>query len=310
MDQYFANNGIIIQGGAGDNGGNLARLANNVGGVYQIQNDNGVAIDTFNNYGLLEKTGGSGTSVINATFNNSGTIQATSGTLLFKGGVFSQNAGTLQLTPSITFDPSLPFHLNGGALTGVGTLGSSFVSTDGGVLAPGNPFGTLSIASAGGLTMYNTATLSVVLGGSNQFSQVAVSHGLDCGGTLNVTLTNSYAPAIGTQFQIMSCGNRGSAQFATLNVPQGISVNYSNSGVFLVVTGTVPAQLQSPQVSDGNLSFSFGTANGQSYTVQQNTNLATTNWTFYTNIIGDGSLYQFTVPVTNIPPGFFRVSQP
>ena len=215
---------------------------------------------------------------------------------MFAGGTFNQNAGTLQLTPSITFDPSHPFYLNGGTVTGVGTLGSSFVSTDGGVLAPGNPFGTLSIAGAGGLTMYNSATLSVVLGGSNQFSQVAVSHGLDSQGTLNVTLTNGYAPAIGTQFQIMSCGNRSSFQFATLNVPQGISVNYSNSGVYLVVTGTVPAQLQSPQISGGYFTFSFGTANGQSYTVQQNTNLATTNWTFYTNITGNGSLYQKSGP--------------
>ena len=93
-------------------------------------------------------------------------------------------------------------------------------------------------------------------------------------------------------------------------MPRGISVNYSNSGVYLVVTSAVPAQLFNPALSGNNLAFSFGTVNNQSYTVQQNTNLAGTNWTFYTNITGNGSPYQCTAPVTNGPQRFFRVSEP
>jgi hypothetical protein len=38
--------------------------------------------------------------------------------------------------------------------------------------------------------------------------------------------------------------------------------------------------------------------------------LTTTNWTFYTNITGNGSIYQFATPVTNIPRRFFRVGSP
>jgi hypothetical protein len=45
----------------------------------------------------------------------------------------------------------------------------------------------------------------------------------------------------------------------------------------LTVTSAVPAQVVSPQVSGGNFGFSFGTVTGQSYTVQQNTNLAMPN---------------------------------
>jgi hypothetical protein len=128
--------------------------------------------------------------------------------------------------------------------------------------------------------------------------------------TLNVTLTNGYVPAIGTQFHILTCANFGGG-FATLNVPPGIAVTYSNtSGVYLTVTGSTPVQLQTPQISGGNFTFSFGTTNGLGYTVQQNTNLATSNWTYYTNLIGNGSLYQFVTPVTNFPQLFFRVSQP
>jgi hypothetical protein len=63
-------------------------------------------------------------------------------------------------------------------------------------------------------------------------------------------------------------------------------------------------------MSGGHFIFSFGTTNGLGYTVQQNADLATTNWAYYTNLIGNGSLYQFTTPVTNISQNFFRVSQP
>jgi hypothetical protein len=34
------------------------------------------------------------------------------------------------------------------------------------------------------------------------------------------------------------------------------------------------------------------------------------NWTFYTNITGNGLPYQLTLPVTNMPGIFFRVSEP
>lgn len=305
LHSYFVNNGTIIESGAGDNNDNSGQLFNN--GTYQIQNDNGAAINYFYNYGVLEKTGGGGTSVISATFNNSGAIQPASGTLLFTGGFFYQNAGTLQITPAITFTNE-HFYLEGGTVTGVGTVGDDYLSADGGVLAPGNPFGTLNVS--GGLSI--GGAFNVVLGGANQFSQLAVSGGVGVNynaATLNVTLTNGYVPAIGTQFQIISSASFGGG-FATLNVPAGISVNYSNSGVYLIVTGSTPVKLQSPQISGGNFVFSFGTTNGLGYTVQQNTNLATSNWIYYTNIIGNGSLYQFVTPVTNATQMFFRVSQP
>jgi hypothetical protein len=312
INGYLANNGTMIQNGSG-------AITSGTGfknyGTYQIQNDNGVSLGNyFNNYGLLEKTAGNGTSVITGPFNNYGAIQAASGTLLFNGGEFDQDAGTLQLTPAITFGSSQNFYLKGGTITGVGALGYAGgynVYLNGGVLSPGNPFGAISIPGASSSSTYlnSGAVLDIVLGGPSQFSQLAVNKYIQYGGTLNVTLTNGYAPAIGTQFQIITNGSSGNS-FASVNVPKGISLTYSNAGVYLTVTGAVPAQVVSPQISSGNFSFGFGTASGQSYTVQQNTNLAATNWTFYTNITGNGSPYQFTAPVTNIPQRFFRVSEP
>jgi len=315
IGQAIANNGNMIQSGTGAIGGGSGSLANNTNGIYQIQNDNGVAVNYFYNYGLLEKTGGTGTNTISAYFINSGTIQAGSGSLLFTGGEFDQDAGTLKLTPAISFGPNRPFYLNGGTVTGTGTLGGSAINNSvyveaGGVLAPGNPFGALNVPGGSGLSMYDGATFSVVLGGANQFSQLVVSNIAYIAGTLNVTLANGYVPAIGTQFQIISSPNTVGS-FSTLNLPAGMAVTYSNtSGVYLTMTGSTPVQLQSPKISGGNFVFSFGTTNGLGYTVQQNTNLATSNWTYFTNIIGNGSLYQIITPVTSIQQVFFRVRQP
>jgi hypothetical protein len=153
------------------------------------------------------------------------------------------------------------------------------------------------------------AAFSVVLGASNQFSQLVSSNYGSVAGTLNVTLTNGYVPSIGAQFLIISAPNVGGT-FSTLNVPQDICVTYSNNGVCLLATTPAPPQLQSPRVSGGHFSFGFDTVSGQSYIVQQNTNLAATNWTPYTNITGNGSLYQFATPVTNILQRFFRLGVP
>jgi hypothetical protein len=312
--QEIANNGAMIQSGAGSIGGASGILNNNASGVYQIQNDNGVSLATFNNYGLLEKTGGGGTSVIFGTFNNSGVIQPGSGSLSFAGGYFNQNAGKLQLTPAFSFAPNLPVYQYGGTITGVGTLGgtsnNNAVYVEAGTLAPGDPFGVISVPGGNGIDFSSVAVFSVVIGGSNLFSQLVVSNEADLGGTLDVTLTNGYAPAVGTQFQIIVCGTVASG-FSIINMPSGISLSYDAAGILLTVTGPVAAELLSPKISAGSFSFDFGTVNGQSYTVQQNTNLATTNWTFYTNITGTGSPFDFTVPATNnIPACFFRVSEP
>jgi hypothetical protein len=309
VQSYLDNNGTMNQSGAGGISGNY--LYNNAGGVYDIQNDNGMSLNGIYNYGLFEKTSGTGTSVIEANFANWGQVQATSGMLLFTNETLVQNAGTLPLSASLVCEENL--QVNGGLVTGVGTVGNPTLgvsmSVNGGVLAPGNPFGTLASAGANGFAMGGAATLNIVLGSATEFSQLAVTAGgMNLNGTLNVTLVNGYTPAIGTQFQIVS-GTPG-GRFATLNVPSGISVNYSNAGVYLVVTSAVPAQVESPLLSGNNFTFTFGTVNGQSYTVQQNTNLATPTWTFDTNITGNGSLYEFIAPVTNVPQLFFRVSEP
>jgi len=310
---FIENKGTMLQTGAGNIGQRTGIFDNLAGGTYEIQNDLGVSVSSFNNGGLLRKTTGVGTSAIGGIFHNLGSIVASSGTLLFTTNFF-QDAGTLQLTPAIAFATNQAFKLTGGSVTGVGILGgpgaSSSVVASGGVLAPGNPFGALVVPGGGGASLQSGSGFNVVLGDTNQFGQLIVSNAISLGGKLTVILTNGFTPAIGTKIKIISSPNIFGS-FTSLNVPTGISVSYSNtSGVYLTVTGSVPAQLQSPQLSGGNFGFSFGTVNGQSYTIQQNTNPATTNWTFYTNLTGNGSPYQFTAPSATIPQRFFRVRQP
>lgn len=169
--------------------------------------------------------------------------------------------------------------------------------------------GVLAIQQGG--FAQNGGSFTVSLGGSNpnQSGQLAAAGDVSLSGPLNVVLANGYVPVEGDQFEILSC-NSVSGTFSSTNAPAGITVSYFPNYVELVVTGTVPAQIQSPGKTGNIFKFSFGTANNQSYTIQQTTNLEPANWTFYSNIIGNGSIFQFTTPVTNYPQQFFRVRSP
>ncbi len=69
-------------------------------------------------------------------------------------------------------------------------------------------------------------------------------------------------------------------------------------------------QLLNPIYYSNNFGFSFNTVNGQSYTVQRNDNLATTNWVLHSNFIGNGLPAQIFAPVPGVPQRFFRVRSP
>jgi uncharacterized repeat protein (TIGR03803 family) len=90
----------------------------------------------------------------------------------------------------------------------------------------------------------------------------------------------------------------------------GAALNGGASGNGTVFKLVPPAPILSPQLSAGNFLLSFQAFAGASYTVQQNTNLAGTNWIAFTNILGSGTVTQLTLPTTNAAQLFFRVRQP
>ncbi len=80
-------NGLTLGGGAGG-----ATLSNAASGTYAIADDTGIGTggsgaSSIVNYGLFEKSGGTGTSQISPELISSGTIEAASGRLDFTGGV-------------------------------------------------------------------------------------------------------------------------------------------------------------------------------------------------------------------------------
>jgi uncharacterized repeat protein (TIGR03803 family) len=80
--------------------------------------------------------------------------------------------------------------------------------------------------------------------------------------------------------------------------------------ILIPQTVAQPVTIEVLSFSGGNLIIGFPTIANQSYTVQQNTNLATSNWLPYTNFSGNGLPFQLAVPATNSPGAFFQVTEP
>ena len=263
------------------------------------------------NQGLFRKFGSASTVTVEVPFTNSGTVEVDSGTLSinFNSVSYVQNAGVTFLNGG-NLANNVPLQILGGSLTGAGLISGSV--TNAGLLSPGSPIGQITVS--GSYIQTAAGGLAIDLGGTNPvtgFDQLVVSGATKLAGALTVHITNGFVPSVSNQFQVLACSNI-TGTFSTLNVPAGISVNYSNSGVFLVVTGAVavPVLLQAPQISSTNFTFNFQTASNQSYTIQQTANLAVPSWTNVTNFDGDGTLFRFIGPLTNLPPTFYRVREP
>ena len=128
-------------------------------------------------------------------------------------------------------------------------------------------------------------------------------------GTLEVDITEGYAPPVGASFPFLTSAGRNGT-FNNMILPQGMQLNYTPYGATLVVTGTVPVQIISPAIANGQFQFGFNTISNRNYTVQYKDNLATGTWTFLTNFTGDGSYWQAPPPLPLVPQRFFRVSNP
>jgi hypothetical protein len=313
------------------NAGNGAIVNNLSSGLFVLQPgsaidyDNTGALPVFINAGLLENTPSSSVRPSLAlTVTNTGAVLIQSNGISFgaypPGTIYTQTAGSTVIAAGATMqaDNALNYattvFLQGGTLSGSGTM-DGYVTNSGAVVRPGSAPGILTVAQ-GYLYPYGQGpggTLSIELGGltaGTQFDQLNNGGYSYLGGTLNVSLINGFQPAVGESFPIVLFAGTGTGKFSTLNVPAGISVNYSNAGVYLVVTGTVPVQVIPPQLAAGAFNFGFGTVNNQNYTIQSTTNLAAPNWILYSNFTGSGSLMNLALPVTNAQQQYFRVLEP
>jgi hypothetical protein len=217
--------GATIWTGSSLYAGDGAIWNNTSTGTIDLQNDSDFSQwtgnqFTFNNAGTFTKSNGTTTdeSYINGFFNNTGTVQVQAGKLRFIGG-YTQTAGTTNLSGgSLAFDYS-PLNLQGGNLTGIGTITGN-VNNTGGQINPGNTIGTLTVA--GDYSQTGTGTVNLELGSDTSFDKLNITGAADVGGILKLNLTNGYTPTIGTKFTVLTYSSATAKSFNTI---QGIDIS-------------------------------------------------------------------------------------
>ena len=269
-----------------------------------------------------------GTLLLDQSFNGSGTVRKEGGgTLLYTGmtmnsfvGSVIVDSGTLQVDGSFT-DGS--FTVNGGLLDGTGTVSS--VTLNGGTLKPGDSPGIFHIQ--GDLNMAAGAVFEAELDGpipGTSYDQLQVNGGVNLNGaTLN--LQPGYAAGPGAAFLILVNDGTDPIVGTFAGLPEGavfqaggqyFSISYkagSGNNDVVVTRVNPPANFKGITLLNAGTAQlqGIGTSN-VTYTIQANTNLATTNWVNIGTAPADSSGFFFfnDTNVLSFPLRFFRVLTP
>ena len=245
---------------------NGAVINNLAGSVWNYVNDSTLSFGggnavAFNNSGTFEKTGGASATQVSAPFNNAGNVSANAATLFFSN-TYTQTAGSTTLAGGIVQSTNVhPLAIQGGSLTGTGTVQGD-VTNSGGSVAPGTVAAAGAISVSGsGLGVYTqsaTGAYNVKIGGTaaGQFDTLTMSGAATLGGPLNVSLINSFSPALGNVFTILTAssvtGTFSSTNFPALAPGLGFTITYGATNVVLsVVAVSSPVANLNP----GSLSF-------------------------------------------------------
>ena len=204
---FVANYGTLNNSGTLSVNGSSSAMDNrgtlNNSGTLSLNGNSWMNFGAINNSGTLN-SGSSATIYAGGTLNNSGTLNHTSGALenrgqitnsgqfvtfagavVTGGGTYTQTAGTTRVDGSMTQGA---VNINGGVLQGVGTI-TAPVTNNGGILAPGNSPGTLTIV--GNYTQTALGTFQAEIGGltaGTQHELLAIFGTATLAGTLNVLL--------------------------------------------------------------------------------------------------------------------------
>ncbi len=248
-----------------------AQINNLKGAIWNLTTDAGIAQETtpngaFNNAGTFEKTSGTGSSSITVPFNNNtgATVSANAATLSFSS-TYTQTAGNTFLNGG-SIATSNPLSIQGGTLTGSGTItatgSANAISNTGGTISPGvsTTVGTIAVGTSttASYSQGSAAAYSVKIGGTSagQFDTLSTTGSATLAGTLNVSLINSFSPALSNTFTILTAGSV-SGTFGTTNLPAlssglGWKVTYNATSVVLSVVS-----VSSPVVTLPTTSLTF-----------------------------------------------------
>lgn len=136
-----------------------------------------------------------------------------------------------------------------GTLAGNGRVEAAVLS-NGGVIAPGASFavetrtlgsmgatGTLTLT--GNFVQSSTGQFQIELAGPGAFDQLSIGGTASLGGSLQVSLLDSYVPAIGSSFPILIASGRtgtfGTLSFPSLPADRSWSLTYPSGGVLITV---------------------------------------------------------------------------
>jgi hypothetical protein len=146
-------------------------------------------------------------------FVNGATVRAVSGTLSIGTLPYEQTGGTTALAGGV-LDLAQPMAIDGGSLSGSGTISGSIVN--GGLVRPDPTSGPLTITGSYRQTTHGTlaATIGGAVAGAG-FSQLAVMGASTLAGTVSAAPTNGFTPAPGQTFAIIVGGSQ-TGRFTTL----------------------------------------------------------------------------------------------
>ena len=300
-NRAVTNVGTIVQSGAATLDLDApVTLANEPSGVYNFATDATISEDgqggTFLNSGVLEKTGGTGTSQIDQgiSFHGTGTVSVGSGTLniantgaiitagSLSGGTWVIAGGsTLSLQGNIaTLGATVMLEGQGASFPALDSL-SSIASTGVLELTNGASLATLgnldnagtldlgpgSLTVAGNFTQESGATLDESVTGTTpgtQFGQLTVHGKATLAGTLAATVTSGFTPVLGQSLPIIPFGSLSGQFGATtglaLTGPVSLAPSYGTTSVALAAVKSTAATLTSsanPISGTGTLTFTI-----------------------------------------------------
>jgi hypothetical protein len=234
----FVNDGTLVQtGNANLQLGASAVLVNEAGAVYDIQGDTGgifgpngsANTGVFYNAGTLQKSGGTGNSLVNLALNNAGTVAVSSGTLTAEGTI-AQLAGSILLGGTWDVSANASLLLTGPPIT----TNAATIQLSG----PGANFVNLS-----GLTS-NTGTVLLLNGQSLATHANLVNSGaiyIDAASALtvgqNYTQTGGLTELAGGTLATATIGNNVYLYGGLLSGFGTIGANVTNDGELNVELG-------------------------------------------------------------------------
>jgi autotransporter-associated beta strand protein len=192
-----------------------------------------------------------------------GTGNLTLGTTNTYSGATNVNAGILFVNGSIGSTGTLTVG-NGGTLSGGGSIGGPVSVSSGGTVDPGTATTAGKLTIVGGYTQASGGVLNIEVGGhttaGTDYDTLAIGGAASLAGTINVSIINSYTPASGDSYQILSFAS-SSGDFTTKNgyaLGNGLYIaeQFNSGNLKLAVSvGILVYQLQPPTSVQSGTAF-------------------------------------------------------